>query len=455
MRSALAFPFDADTIFRKKKQLKRLLEERRDLVGKRIAVMGGSTTREIIDLLELFLLDQGIKPEFYESAYGAFEHELLFDNDRLKQFKPDVVFIHTNLSNVKFFPSMRDSEEEVRSKLDKEFARFRALWEKVHEAYHCSVVQNNFELPPLRVLGNRDAVDHRGRTGFILGLNQEFAGYARDRRNVFINDIEYLSSWIGLERWCDRPFWHSYKYSLSHEAMPYFCHNLASIIQAMFGKSRKCVVVDLDNTLWGGVIGEDGVNKISLGKDTPLGEAFLEFQGYLKRLKERGILLAVCSKNDLSNALAGLNHPDAVLKPDDFSVIKANWDPKPENIRAIARELNIGEDSLVFIDDDPVEREAVRTFLPAVSVPEVGEDICLFADMIDKNNYFEPLWIGADDVDRSAVYAQEDKRKAAAAASAIRENSCVLYPCRQRSNHSPASTWTVSPSWSIRPTSSI
>ena len=145
---------------------------------------------------------------------------------------------------------------------------------------------------------------------------------------------------------------------------------MAAIVKSIYGKSKKCLVLDLDNTLWGGVIGDDGLQNLILGKDHPVGEAYLDFQRYVKDLQRRGMILAVCSKNDAENAKEGFSHPDGVLKLEDFSAFKANWNTKPENIREIAAELNIGLDSIVFVDDNPAERALVEEQLPEVAVPE-------------------------------------------------------------------------------------
>ena len=200
--------------------------------------------------------------------------------------------------------------------------------------------------------------------------------------------------------------------AVSPNATVFLAHNLAAIVKSVYGKSKKCLVLDLDNTLWGGVIGDDGVQNLILGKDHPVGEAFLDFQRYVKGLQRRGVILAVCSKNDAENAKEGFSHPDSVLKLEDFSAFKANWDPKPENIRAIAAELNIGLDSIVFVDDNPAERDFVAEQLPEVAVPNVGEDVSGFAEVLEHEKYFEVDKVVADDLNRSAYYSTNAERSA-------------------------------------------
>ena len=163
-------------------------------------------------------------------------------------------------------------------------------------------------------------------------------------------------------------------------------------------------MLDLDNTLWGGVIGDDGPDQIKIGNDTAVGEAHAELQTYLRQLRDRGVLLSVSSKNDFQNAREGFNHPHTVLKYEDFAAFQANWEPKSENIKAIATQINIGIDSLVFLDDNPSERELVKQQVPEVTVPDVGDDIAKYAAMLDRSGLFEPVSISKEDLNRAGYY---------------------------------------------------
>ena len=159
-------------------------------------------------------------------------------------------------------------------------------------------------------------------------MNTEFARYARTHSRFLINDIRYVSAQVGLTQWFDYDYWYNYHMAVGPIGTVALAQNVASLVKSVYGRSKKCLVLDLDNTLWGGVIGDDGVDKILLGRDHPVGEAYAYFQRYVKQLRDRGILLAVCSKNDLENAREGFSHPDSVLKLDDFAAFKANWNPK-------------------------------------------------------------------------------------------------------------------------------
>ena len=196
---------------------------------------------------------------------------------------------------------------------------------------------------------------------------------------------------------------------MSLEAIPYLAFNVANIIKSLLGKNKKGFVLDLDNTLWGGVIGDDGVDNIELGPEEAVGQAYLEFQQYLKEHKQLGLILNVDSKNEEENALAGLNHPDGVLKSEDMIIIKANWEPKDRNFAEIAKELALLPESLVFIDDNPAERHIVSEQLPGVSAPEIGS-VQDYIKTIDRSGFFEATILSADDAKRNQMYKENAER---------------------------------------------
>ena len=408
----MRLPITAADIMRKRLSLKNELLRQTNLVPTRIAILGGSTTAEVKNMTELFLLAQGIQPTFYESGYNRYSEDVLFENPDLWNFKPDIVFVHTTWHNVSQFPELMEAETEVENRVRREMARFESLWEKIHSELGALIIQNNFDLPRLRPLGNSEAFESSGRVNFLLRLNAEFASYARKHSRFLVNDILYLSAQVGLEAWHDYTYWYNFHMALSPTATVALARNIAAIVKSVYGRSKKCLVLDLDNTLWGGVVGDDGVQNLILGRDHPVGEAFLDFQRYVKDLQRRGIILAVCSKNDIENAKEGLSHPDSILRIEDFSAFKANWNPKPENIREIAAELNIGLDSLVFLDDNPAERALVADQLPDVAVPDVGSDVSRFAEILEHERYFEVDKVVQDDLNRSAYYNSNTQRSA-------------------------------------------
>jgi FkbH-like protein len=409
---AVGLPTSAADILRKRRTLKEELLKQTNLISTRIAILGGSTTAEVKSTLEVFLLAQGIQPTFYESGYNRFCEDILFENRDLWDFKPDIAFIHTTWQNVSEFPELLEGEADVGHRVRREMTRFESLWEKIRTGLGALIIQNNFDLPCLRPLGNLEASESFGRVNFLLRLNAEFASYARHHSRFLINDILYLSAQVGLAAWFEHSYWYSFHMALGPTATVALARNVAGIVKSLYGKSKKCLVLDLDNTLWGGVVGDDGVQDLILGRDHPVGEAYADFQRYVKGLQRRGIILAVCSKNDPENAREGFSHPDSVLKLEDFSAFKANWAPKPENIRAIAADLNIGLDSLVFVDDNPAERAFVAEQLPEVAVPDVGSDVSLFAEVLEHERYFEVDKVVPDDLSRAAFYGSNAKRDA-------------------------------------------
>lgn len=404
----LTYPFDSDYILKKKKSIKRsLLASDIQFVGKKIAVLGGSTTTEVINIMELFLLNFGIKPEFYESEYAQYWQDAIF-GDKLESFKPDIVYVHTSSRNITAFPTLHVGKDAVDSILEQQLDHFRQMWNKLLER-GCCVIQNNFERPIYRLLGNRDISDYCGHSNFISRLNQKFYEYAQENNGFYINDIDYLSASYGLEKWSDPSSWYMYKYALTLRAIPELAFSVANIIKSIYGGNKKAFLLDLDNTLWGGIIGDDGVEGLKLGHEHPEGQAYTEFQKYLKTHMDLGVLLTVCSKNDEENAILGLEHPDSTLSPGDFAIIKANWENKDRNVIEIAQELRIGVDSLVFVDDNPAERALVTGQITGVSVPEIGtvED---YIRCIDKSGFFEVTTVTGDDLLRGRMYRENALR---------------------------------------------
>lgn len=407
----LTYPFDSEYILKKSKRIKKeLLATKEKRMVKKVAVLGGSTTHDIIRVLELFLLDQGIEPEFYESEYAMYWQDAMFENPKLQEFGPDVIYIHTSNRNITDYPQLDDTKEMVLEKEENAYAHFQVMWEKLRETHDCPIIQNNFELPFYRLLGNRDAVDVHGGVHFLNRLNEKFYEYAESHENFYINDIHYLSSCYGLDKWADPFFWHMYKYALCLDAIPSLAFNVSNIIKSIYGKNKKALVLDLDNTLWGGIVGDDGVENLEIGQETSLGQVYQEFQNYIKAQKQLGVMLNVNSKNEEENALAGLQHPDGVLRPEDFIVIKANWDPKSKNLMDIATELNILPDSLVFVDDNPAEREIVRQQTCGTAVPEIGNPE-EYIRIIDHSGFFEVTRLSADDRKRNEMYKANAMRK--------------------------------------------
>ena len=411
----LEYPFDAGWILSNRRKIRKsLLASERSFIEKRIAVLGGSTTSNLTQIVDLFLLNHGIKASFYESEYGKYYEDAMFKNEALEAFKPDIVYVHTSNRNVTVYPSLSDSVDEIDKMVATQIGKFVEMWEQISATYGCPIIQNNFEMPLYRLLGNKDASDVHGAVNYISRLNAGFYKYAQVHKDFFICDINYISADYGLKEWSDPFYWHMYKYALNVNAIPILAFNVANIIKSIFGKNKKGFVLDLDNTLWGGVIGDDGVDNIKIGPETSSGQVYSEFQRYIKAHKQIGILLNIDSKNDESNALAGLKHPDSELDPDDFIEIRANWEPKDKNFAEIAQSLNLLPESLVFVDDNPAERHIVSEQIPGVSTPEIGESHQYIIN-IDRNGYYEATYLSADDLKRNAMYLENANRAKAQA----------------------------------------
>ncbi len=409
--NALHFPLDVNYILRKKKYIKKELLDNRVLIKKNIAILGGSTTSEVKNILELFLLKNGIEPSFYESDYNKYYEDAVFGGSELNRFNPDVVYIHTTSVNIHCYPKITDDIENSNKLIDIEKEKYKLIWSSLSK-YNCTIIQNNFDFPNDRSLGNLDCYSTNGKTYFINQLNLWFSKKSIEIKNLHINDINYLSSYIGLQKWFSQSLWCQAKYAISMECIPELAFNISKIINSLFGKNKKCLILDLDNTCWGGIIGDEGINGICIGVETPVSEAHYLFQKYIKELKDRGVILAVCSKNDFENAKKGFDHPDSILKFDDFVSFRANWSDKPKNILEIAKEINIDLNSMVFIDDSPVERDAVLFQIPDVSVPDIGSDISDFIKYIDRSGYFEPTTLSGDDIKRNNYYKENNIRLA-------------------------------------------
>ena len=401
-----------DEILMKRKGLRRKLAAREHLRPVRIAVLGGSTTNEVVDLLELWLLDAGFAPVFYQSEYGRFYVEAVHDPEKLVEFKPDVVYVHTSYLNIQGFAALQATEGEVAAQVQAELGRYQQIWSSITEKIGCQIIQNNFEFPSYGLLGNLDSTQAGGHTRFVMQLNLEFARAAAANSKLLIQDVCSLSAHLGLDRWFDWDRYFSYKVLTTVEGSEAMALSLAAMVRGMYGKTRKVLVLDLDNTLWGGVIGDDGVDKIQIGRETPVAEAYTAFQEYCLALRNRGILLAVCSKNNEEIAKQGFEHPDAVLKLEHISCFKANWEPKHVNIEAIAQELNLGVDSFVFVDDNPAERAIVEGQVAGIAVPNVGKDVAHFIGIIERGRYFEQNSFSKEDIERAALYQENSQRAA-------------------------------------------
>jgi FkbH-like protein len=379
------------------------------LSHKKIALIGSCNLHFLAEALRPFLLADGFVPEFYEGGVRSYPESLINPHSDLVKFQPDIVISVNTWRDIRSFPALLASADEVTALAQAYLDEQYGFWNQFHRSCPAMVLQSNLVLPPRHLLGQLEANVPYGRDAMLRRINA--LGVLSRPSFLFYTDFDSFAADYGKQRWFDESAWFLNKQPFAMDALPVAAAALSSQIAAAFGVSRKCLVVDLDNTLWGGIIGDDGLDGINLDPNNALGEAFLDFQHTLKAFRERGILLAVCSKNEENIARSAFqHHPNMVLQLEDFAVFIANWQPKFENLLTIAHQLNINPDALVFFDDNPAEREAVRMALPMVSVVEVPEDPALYSRALFQGNFFEPAQLSKEDLQRTESLRADSQR---------------------------------------------
>jgi len=383
----------------------------------RLAILGGCTTTQIAQAIELALFSQGGGVEVFETEYGVYRQEILDPGSELYRFQPTIVLLATTWRDLIHRPSVELGREEITALVDAELAGWSALWRTVHDRSGCLVVQNTFDRPAWRQMDNHEMRHPASLWRFVSRVNDALADRAPPY--VVLHDVDSLAALAGRRAWGDERFFFHAKMPCAPEFIVDYGFSVASLLAAQLGLSKKCLVLDLDNTCWGGVIGDDGLGGIRLGQGDGEGEAFVAFQQYAKALKQRGILLAVCSKNEEHIAKEVFEkHTEMVLRLDDISCFMANWTDKAANLREIARRLNIGLNSLVMVDDNPAERALVRQLAPEVAVPELPDDPAGYIQAIEAHHYFQTLSLAQEDLQRAEYYRANAQREQALSGSA-------------------------------------
>jgi FkbH-like protein len=372
----------------------------------RVAILGSSTTSLLIPILQAIFLRDGIKAEIYEAPYGSIQQETLDPQSGLARFKPGIAILSMNWRDLDL-PAVVSNEEEW---VQRAIERYAALWARMAGISPCHILQPAFDYPAEEPYGHLGGVLPGGRTRVIEQLNRKLRESAA--ANVSILDVPAVQREVGSKRWENPGDWDRYRQHPAAEALPFLADAQMAHVRAVLGLTRKVLVTDLDNTLWHGVIGEDGLAGIGIGPGTPAGEAHLRLQRYLLDLKRRGILLAVASKNNPDDArLPFQEHPQMALRLEDFAAFRANWDDKVSNLRALAQDLSLGTDSFVFLDDNPLEREWVRSQMPEVAVVELDAAPFNYVRQLDRGRYFETLTLSAEDLARAEQYRVEAQRE--------------------------------------------
>ncbi len=379
-----------------------------DLRPLKIALVASSTVDHFADVLRFWLATVGIAAEFHIAPFDMVVQTVLLEGSEFYAFQPDIVWLFTSHRDVRLDVAAGADAASVRSAVANSVRQQVELWRTLLERLNCLVIQNNADCPADDPFSNMAGVAAWGSRNVLRAYNVELGAAALP--GVVVYDIDHVASVYGRRQWFDNRFWFHSKHAFALDAIGLVASSAARLMAAAKGLVKKCLVLDLDNTLWGGVIGDDGIDRIRLGMKGD-GEAFVAFQAYLHALKERGIILAVCSKNEEATAKEVFErHPDMRLGLADISAFHANWNNKVDNLREIAAALNIGIDSLVFVDDNPAEREMVRQFLPMVAVPELPDDPAGFVEALASHCYFETVSFSGEDRERTRYYREDALR---------------------------------------------
>lgn len=350
---------------------------------------------------------ENIALEVYDTDYDQIELQIFNTNSELFQIKPDVVVLF--LCHQKLYDRFCDSDRRE-DFADTEFKRILQYHKSIRQSIKAKIIQPLFIEENDSVFGNYGLSVPGSFIYQVKKLNYLLLKEAAKNGDLFLVDASSMAMHMGLGVFLDLGQYNNSKLAYSLEAMAELAQQITGIVKAIGGKIKKCVILDLDNTLWGGVIGDDGLDGIALG-ELGIGRAFVEFQLWLRELKRRGILLCVCSKNNEDIAKTPfINHPDMVLELSDITMFVANWEDKATNIRRIQETLNLGMDSFVFIDDNPFERNLIRELIPEITVPEMPQDPVMYIEYLKSLNLFETASFSDNDEKRTRQYKEEVER---------------------------------------------
>jgi FkbH-like protein len=376
----------------------------------RLAIVGGYSLYPLHELIEHLCETENFPVELWKGDYDNYIAEIMDENGALYLFQPEIVFLLPSERRCVYTGKLTDPRELPEAEAQRTVDGLLELARKLNKKTGAEIIMTNF-MPPAR----HDPGTYRTRT---LGSDWSFRKWVNLQLGLNappwlrICDLEYLAYRTGALASRDERGWFESKQPCSPGLMVEVAREVAHLIGSLKRATKKVLVLDLDNTLWGGVIGDDGLEGIELGDTSPRGEAFKAFQKYIASLKERGVLLAVCSKNDHAKAVEPFEkHPEMALRMEDIVSFKANWDSKADNIRAMAAELNLGLDSFVFVDDNPAEIEIVRQFAPEVTTILLGPDPAGYAGQLQDCRLFEPRTITAEDAERTSQYRSDVQRK--------------------------------------------
>jgi len=379
----------------------------------RMAVARSFTIEPVVPLCRAVALLKGIDLTVQVCGFNTYVQDLLDAQSPLYQSSPDVVLLAVQTRDIapELWSGISDlSHDSLKDVVARVVETYKNLVTVFRANSRAHLIIHGLDIPHRPRQGYLDA-QYFGQEEAVTTINNELKRLAQSATGVYFMDYGALVARHGRLHWRDERKWHTVRMPIAANHLIHLAHEWLRYLCPLTGKLGKVLVTDLDNTLWGGVIGEDGLEKIQLGNDYP-GSAYKAVQRAIKDLSQRGIILAVCSKNNWADAIEALEkHPEMLLRPKDFSALRINWRDKAHNLREIAQELNVGIDSLVFMDDNPAEREQIKRQLPEVTVIDLPDDPFQYADALSGVPEFERLSLSVEDRDRGRLYAAQRERK--------------------------------------------
>jgi FkbH-like protein len=389
------------------------LRDKRALTKFKLAIVRSFTVEPIVPLLRAEAFAYGIDFEVHVGDFNTYVQDIVDANSSLYRFAPNAVVLAVRTEDVapELAHQFADLAPEAARQAAARVANSYEQWmDSFRRHSQVALIVHSLERPNRPSFGVLDSQSETGQSGLIRHINSELRRFAQSHRGVYVLDYDALVARYGSEHWHDERKWLMARLPISADHLLPMAREWMRFLVPLTGRTAKALVVDLDNTLWGGVIGEDGMTGIKVGPEHP-GAAFQALQRALLDLSRRGILLAICSKNNLDDAMEALDkHPGMLVRSKAFAAVRINWGDKPQNIREIAQELNIGTDSLAFLDDNPFEREQVRASLPDVTVIDVPKNPAEYAAVVRDCPVFERLTLSAEDQQRTSMYAEQRQR---------------------------------------------
>lgn len=392
------------------KELKKASKTNVSGKEQKLAILGNCATQFFSTAIEGCAKMEGINLSVFDTDYNQIDSQLLDTTSEVYNFKPDIILLY--LATDKLYEEFLNEPLTARCGFAEEIiGKLERYWNLIASNACCRIIQPSLTEIQDNALGNYGTKIDSSFAYQIRKLNYLLQEKMATRKDVYPVDLLGIQIQLGEHTFYDPSLYYNAKMTISMDALPYVAKAVVDVIKAMNGTIKKCVICDLDNTLWGGVIGDDGMGGIEIG-ELGRGHAFTALQRWLKQLKECGIILAVCSKNNEDTAKEPFEkHEEMILHLSDISVFVANWDDKASNIKLIQQTLNIGMDSIVFLDDNPFERNLVRELIPDIEVPELPEDPALYLQFLQEQNYFEVASFTGVSSDRTAQYQAEFERK--------------------------------------------